>query len=223
MILPVSLVTWIAAPEIVAVLLGPGWSEAIVPLQVLSLGMFFRVAYKIGGAVTRGVGAVYRMVWRQALYAIIVLGGGLIGQSWGLRGVALAVLLAVITNYLLMSGLSLRLLNLHWRELGSRLSKGALLTLIGGLPAWCVAEAVRPTHLPAILGLLLIGVSWAIVVVTVLRLKPTWFLDFYTYRIIEDLAARIRLGPTLLSVIMPPRTPVMLREKERAEALAFQR
>jgi hypothetical protein len=42
--------------------------------------------------------------------------GALIGQHWGIRGVAVGVLLALLQNYLLMAHLSLALVGSTWRE-----------------------------------------------------------------------------------------------------------
>jgi hypothetical protein len=56
------------------------------------------------------VGAVYHYAGRQALYAVLVLGGAMIGALHnGVPGVAWAVVIAVALNYISMTRLSTRL------------------------------------------------------------------------------------------------------------------
>src|SRR2546430_549365 len=76
------------APEFIDVALGPHWGAAVLPFQILSIGMLFRTSYKMSDALARGTGAVYRRAWRQILYAALVLVGAWIGKQWGMAGVA---------------------------------------------------------------------------------------------------------------------------------------
>ncbi len=73
----------------------------VVPFQILALGMFFRTSYKLSDTIARATGAVYDRAWRQAVFAIAIAVGSLIGQLWGLPGVVLGVIAGVATNYFL--------------------------------------------------------------------------------------------------------------------------
>lgn len=103
---------YVCAREIVLVLFGGQWLEVVPTLQILSLGMFFRLAYKNSDTLVRSLGAVYRHSARQLVYTLLVLAGSLLGSRYGLPGVAWAVLAAVAANYLLLSQLGLGLLNI---------------------------------------------------------------------------------------------------------------
>ncbi|MCB0334999.1 MAG: hypothetical protein KDD62_01795, partial [Bdellovibrionales bacterium] len=86
--------------------------EAVVPvLQILSLGVFFRSAYKSCDTLVRSLGKPYRHAARQAIYASMVIGGAAIGTQWGLEGVAVGIFLAVALNYCIMSHFACSLLN----------------------------------------------------------------------------------------------------------------
>lgn len=111
---PLSVFAAVLAPEIVAVFLGSQWTEAVVPFEILALGMVFRAVYKMSDVLVQATGAVYRTAWRQAAYAIAVVGGAWIGQHWGLVGLSYGVLGALILNYALMSHLSVSLTSLTW-------------------------------------------------------------------------------------------------------------
>jgi O-antigen/teichoic acid export membrane protein len=106
----------ITAPELVAGAFGEPWRGAILPLQVLCAGGFFRCIYSLGDSVARARGAVYSQAWRHAVYALCVLAAASIGCIWGLVGVAVGVNLALGIMYLLMAHLNVRLTGASWRE-----------------------------------------------------------------------------------------------------------
>ncbi len=103
--------------EIVLILFGERWTGVIPVFQILSMGVFFRTAYKVGDVLSRSLGAVYQHAFRQGIYTILVVTGAFIGaQAGGLSGVAWAVLFAVAMNYLLMLILSIHLIDVSWAE-----------------------------------------------------------------------------------------------------------
>jgi O-antigen/teichoic acid export membrane protein len=142
-VLPTSIVVAVAAPELVLVLLGPGWEGSVVPLQILSLGMLFRTSSKISDSGVRATGAVYARAWRQALFATAVVLGSLAGQSWGLGGVAIGVVVALMINFLLMAQLSLRLTGLSWSDFGLAHLPGLALATVIGICVWPLAHELR--------------------------------------------------------------------------------
>lgn len=147
--LPISVVAVVLAPEIVHIILGHRWSEAIGPFQVLAAGTLFRSSYKISDSLTRALGAVYERAWRQWIYAALVVGGGLLGRPWGITGVSIGVLFALLINFLLMAQLSIRLLGVHWTDFLVAHAPGVRLALIVGVPTYLVAWATRgPLRLP---------------------------------------------------------------------------
>jgi O-antigen/teichoic acid export membrane protein len=130
--LPLSAVAAILAPELIAVVFGSRWLELVGPFQILVLGVMFRTGYRVSDSLARATGRVYRRAWRQALFAALVFLGALIGQEWGLNGVALGVLGAYFINYLMMAQLSLSIVNLRWPQfLGAQLPAVRLAILVG--------------------------------------------------------------------------------------------
>jgi len=93
----------VLAPEIVDVLLGPQWHPVIAPLQILAIGSFFRVAYKVSGTLLLAMGAVYKIAVVQWLYAGLVIGGSILGANYGISGIAVAVVIAVAIQFILLS------------------------------------------------------------------------------------------------------------------------
>jgi PST family polysaccharide transporter len=124
------------APEIVLVLLGPAWAGVVVPFRILALGMLFRTSYKLSDSVARATGAVYARAWRQAVFAGAVVAGSLIGQLWGVDGVALGVVAAIALNFALMAQLSLRLTGLRWADFGAAHLPAFALSAALGVGTW---------------------------------------------------------------------------------------
>src|SRR3712207_120417 len=107
--LPASVLLFVLAPEVVAVLLGPGWSAVVLPLQVFAVVLMPRTAYKISGSLTRATGAVLGGAWRQWLYAGEVVLGCAIGSHWGVDGVAVGASLAIVLHTATMLKFSARI------------------------------------------------------------------------------------------------------------------
>jgi PST family polysaccharide transporter len=117
LMLPISGVLVILAPECVLILLGNKWLAVVTPVQILFVVLVFRTAYKISDTLARATGAVYRRAWRQWVFAISVFTGAGIGQMWGLSSVAVGVDLAIVLNFLLMFQLCSNLIRVTWYDL----------------------------------------------------------------------------------------------------------
>jgi PST family polysaccharide transporter len=156
LLLPVSAL-WIAlSPEIVLLVLGPKWQAAIIPLQILSLGMFFSAFNKIISAFIFARGAVYAFAWHQAVFGISIFGGSWLFYSWGISAVASAVVAALTINFFLLAGLSIKVAAIKWRQFLA-IHGRALILFAAILPAaWFVAEQLRKFQAPPFLILVLV-------------------------------------------------------------------
>lgn len=186
--LPISVAAVILAPELIAVILGPGWEAAIVPFQILAAGMVLRMGYKMSGIVVRGTGHIYDNAWRQAVYALCVVGGAWIGQHWGIVGVACSTLASLGVIYLLLAQLCLRITHLSWGELlVAQLQSIVPGALVGAL-TWSVTFVLRSLNWPALLVLV---VTVAVVLVGAAALAyvlPKAMLGRYGIWLVDRLA-----------------------------------
>ena len=143
--LPLSAICFVLAESIVLILLGNQWTQAILPLRILSLGMFFRSSYKISDSLARALGAVYQRAWRQWLFAILVLSGAYIGTDWGLMGVATSVILALAVNYIMMAGLCVRRIQMPWVQFVESFLPGLGLGIVCGGVAFGIEKLILKT------------------------------------------------------------------------------
>lgn len=145
LVLPVSVVSIVLAPEIIHLALGPNWAGVVLPFRVLAVGMLFRTSYKMSDSLCRATGAVYRRAVRQIVYAGLVIGGAAVGQRWGLGGVAAAVVGALVINFLLMAQLSLEVAQSSWADFARAHLPGLALGAACLPFTWGAAEVLRAT------------------------------------------------------------------------------
>lgn len=109
LIIPLSIFCMISAHEIIYVLLGPKWNEAVVPFRILSASMIFRVGYKISGSMARATGFVYSVARIQLVFALSIIVLCYFGAvRFGIEGAAYGSALAIFIQYIQMTYLSLK-------------------------------------------------------------------------------------------------------------------
>ncbi|NIX78088.1 lipopolysaccharide biosynthesis protein [Microvirga terricola] len=188
-ILPASVIVGIVADEIVLVLLGPAWSGVIFPLRILAFGMLFRTSYKLSDSIARATGAVYARAWRQAVFAGAVVLGSLIGQLWGLGGVAFGVFSAIGLNFVLMAHLSLRLTGMSGSEFCRAHLPGIALAAILGFGAWALAGWLREQQTSPVVILFEIALLAPTISLLLCWLMPTFFLGQDSQSLLRALSA----------------------------------
>jgi PST family polysaccharide transporter len=214
-VLPASVVLATVATEVVLVLLGPAWSGATDPLRILMLGMLFRTSYKLSDSVARATGAVYARAWRQAVFACAIVIGSLIGQLWGLQGVAIGVVAAITVNFVMMAQLSLRLTSMRWREFGAAHLPGITLAATLGTIAWLLGGGLREQQMAPQVTLFVVAFVTSVSGLLLCRLVPTLFLG-------QEAASLLRLIATMIPMRQPrpsTRIPVQQMLERTQQAL----
>ena len=174
--LPLGAFMAVVAPELVTVLLGPQWVAASAPLAILSLGLIFHLNQQVIGSIAAAAGAVYETAWRQVVLAAAVVIGALIGQLWGLAGVAFGVLVALMLNYLSMSRLASRLTGLSLHTMLRAHVPAALLTVVIGGAALVVRAITVSFQLPSSVVLLACFAVAGLAAIASVRLWPNRLL-----------------------------------------------
>lgn len=87
--------------EAILIILGPKWSEAVLPFAILVAGLPARVARQFIDSVTIVSGSMRRMVSRHLTFLCVIGIGVLVAASYGILAVAIVVTLAVYLVLLL--------------------------------------------------------------------------------------------------------------------------
>jgi teichuronic acid exporter len=173
--LPAGIACSLLAPEIIGVLLGPNWEEAVAPFQVLALAMFFRTAMKMSSVLLIGAGAAYRNAWSQTIYAFLVVGGALVMVRYGITGVAFAVLAALVITYLMATWQALRLVDMGWRRLAAAYLPSLWIAPIVAGTILAVALPMRGGGASPLLILLAAGGTILVLLAAILFALPQLF------------------------------------------------
>lgn len=194
-VLPLSAGIAVLAPEIVLMLLGPNWVEVTLPLRILACAMLFRTSYKISDTIVKATGAVYARAVCQATFACAVLGAALIGQRYGLGGVAYGVAAALALNFLLMAQLSHRLTGMTWGEFWGAHLPGASFGGLVAVVSWAVASFLRGQDFGVFAIVALVTPVAMISAAAALFIWPRWFIGGNNLTLLATLA---RLVPKRL-------------------------
>jgi O-antigen/teichoic acid export membrane protein len=99
LLLPLTCYLIFYAKEIVLILLGTKWLEAVLPLQIMFVVLPFSSSGRMADIVIRAKGAIYKNVRRKVLYVIVlIMSTGMGAYYFGIKGAAIGVTFSYIFN-----------------------------------------------------------------------------------------------------------------------------
>ena len=101
---------------IVRIALGNQWGAVNEPFKILSIGLIFRLAYKINISIIRAEGKVYIHALTQFIYFLFVLVGCYYVRDLGFNEIAKVVTFAIILNYLTTLYFAKKFLNIFLKD-----------------------------------------------------------------------------------------------------------
>lgn len=101
-VIPLSIIVFLYAENIIYLFLGKQWIEAIAPLEILSFSIFFRTAYKIGETILNSRAALMNRLLTQIQTILIMFFLITMFIKFGIEGVALAVTISICLMYFLI-------------------------------------------------------------------------------------------------------------------------
>lgn len=102
-LMPISLFLIVFSKEIVLILLGDQWLEAIIPLQIMFVVLPLSSSGRMADSVVRAKGLIYKNVYRKGLYtAVLITSVSLGALYYGLIGAAIGVTFSYFFNYAIM-------------------------------------------------------------------------------------------------------------------------
>lgn len=174
-VLPVSAIMVVLGPEMILIVLGSNWTEAILPFQILSSCLLFRIGFKANTILARAKGAVYRTAWRQSLFAVLVVVGAWIGHFWGIVGVAVGAGIAFGGQFLMMLEFGCQITGTRRRDVIATHIRHLISSFALAAVTLGVSSVLRSFDMPHIVTLLLGGGFASVSFLTVYLLRPHWF------------------------------------------------
>lgn len=191
--MPLTAIFLVLSKQIVVVLLGEDWIAAVIPLQILSLTIVIRINSRVSDILARAVGKVYSRAWRKIIYGVVMIGSCVVGQRWGLAGVAFAVVFANLLNFILMANLTFRTINIKWKDYLKLYSKSIIVTLFFGLLLYGSRkgfEIITSYHILILFGTLLLAGS--LTGLLIIKFKSYFLEDISQY--IQQILSKLKLG-----------------------------
>ncbi|MGF1453589.1 MAG: lipopolysaccharide biosynthesis protein [Opitutales bacterium] len=141
--LPIVGLALLLADEIVHVALGQQWGPVVPLVEIFAFGAFFRINLRAAMPVPKSEGRVYSVALLNVLLAVLVAVGAFSASSFGLTGIAGAVLGALTIYYICVVGFALRLLELNWSAYIGALWPVFLPAGLASLSAWGGLQWIR--------------------------------------------------------------------------------
>ena len=192
--LPISAFLWVVAPEFIPVILGPKWTEVVLPFRLFTISLMFRMASKISDACIKAAGVVYSWALLQFAYAGLVIAGAILGQRWGVGGVAVCVSVAMGLDWLNMAHLSRKVTGLSWRQFAAAHAPAVCLSVVIAAAAALAASAGRSAHPGNIPVLIAAGAAALLAGVGASYVLPGIFLGGHGRWAIKQAEALLRRG-----------------------------
>jgi O-antigen/teichoic acid export membrane protein len=149
LLLPVSALLVVLAPETIRILVGPGWDDAVLPFQVLAISMLLRTHQKLGALVAQAAGAVNAVALSYVVYLLFVVGGAVFAIRWGIAGVAASTSIAIAVVALEVMYLAMRVSGATRSEIVRAHGLGLGLAAVAFVVAWPLAAGLRAAGAPA--------------------------------------------------------------------------
>ncbi|MEJ7596867.1 MAG: lipopolysaccharide biosynthesis protein [Kofleriaceae bacterium] len=144
-LLPASALLFVLAPEVIRVLLGVGWDEAVLPFRLLTVTMLMRTTQKLGGLVASAAGAINGVALAYTGYMVLVIAGAAISIQWGIAGVAVSTGIAITLVSIACIYLTMRVSTLTIGAVLAAHGPGLVLAAVTAAIAWPLATALRGT------------------------------------------------------------------------------
>ncbi|MFD2587068.1 lipopolysaccharide biosynthesis protein [Croceitalea marina] len=101
--IPTTVLLVFFSAEIVQILMGANWTEAVAPLQIMFLILTFSNSGKMTDAVIRAQGLIYKNVTRKYIFTVIIIVlSGTLGYLYGIKGAAVGIVISHFINYFMM-------------------------------------------------------------------------------------------------------------------------
>lgn len=192
LLMPIALFFIIFAKEIVLILLGDQWLEAVIPLQIMFVVLPFTSSVRMADSVIRAKGLIYKNVYRRTVFMMVLLTTvSLGGYFYGIKGAATGVTFSYLFNYIYMLFLVKSIFNKKVKEVfWEPVVIGIKLSIFVFLLALLFITLVDGWHHDSILKFLMIFLLMGISAVIIYIKNP----DFFGVYLNETI---IRLFPKL--------------------------
>ena len=188
LLMPISVFLICFSKEIVLILLGNGWEEAVLPLQIMFVVLPFSSSGRMADMVIRAKGLIYKNVVRKYIYVTVLISTTALGAYfYGVTGAAIGVTFSFLFNYVIMLFLVKRIFKKPITEIFLKpVVEGSKLTGFVLLIIFVLNTLLNNWEQTTILNFLIISCIIAGIILIIVWKKPS-LLGHYLYLTISQL------------------------------------
>ncbi|TDN38335.1 lipopolysaccharide biosynthesis protein [Hymenobacter sp. UV11] len=172
-VLPVCAGVAVAAPELVAVLLGPRWAASVPILRVLCFSIPLTMSTLLAGVVADARANLHQKIILNLTYMVLLATLFWSLKGYGLAGIAVGIGTGEFVRTLLYMRVTHNDIGIAYPRLLSVYKPGLLNAAAVGLSLLVVSALVRPLHLPILLTLLALMATGAVALLAVVLRWPS--------------------------------------------------
>ena len=173
LVIPASIFLILFAEEVVLSFYGKKFAAAVPVVQILFISVALRSLIKLCDAVVRALDAVYQSSLIKFFFFLLVGVGSYFGLENGLEGVAIAIVLAVFIQYILMHLLTMKLIGLSLIHAWGRMVPGVLLGIVVLLTSFPIRYLIDTVDLGPLVGLV-VAICSQLFVLLILAWNMPW-------------------------------------------------
>lgn len=174
--LPMTVGLIMLGPNLIRLLLGPGWEPSTAVFDLLSLSMYFRLSLLVSGTVLRGMGRPYLLSLIQLGVALLTGLAALMLWPYGIQAVAGAVAFVSLLEYLVTTRIGCQQTGLGAGEFTRTQVHGLAGAGLAAVTLWPVLALSARLHLGALATLSFAGAALGLVGGAALILAPALIL-----------------------------------------------
>jgi len=171
-----SALLYLLSNQIIDLVLGDKWHAVIVPFGILAAATYFRLGAKVAGSVQRARRALRAMIFTQALYALLVVGGCLASYRYGIVWVSAAVSASVVIFYIVIITSAARLVDASTSQFAKAHLPGIKLGLLSATLCWVTLRLGDYLRLDTLPMLILEGCILGTAALGISLLRPAWLI-----------------------------------------------
>lgn len=190
-LMPVAIFLIFFAEEVVMLLLGNNWLDAVLPLQIMFIVLPFSSSGRMADSVIRAKGLVYRNALRKFAYIVFLIVTTSIGAFYfGILGASIAVSISFLFNYVIMLFLVKKIFNKSIKEIFlSSIFSGLKISFVILLFIFIFSKFLKELSVSPIFNFIIISLSTSFFITFVAWKKPT-LLGKYLCGTIKKLLVR---------------------------------
>lgn len=181
--IPISVAISLYSKEIIELLLGPKWSDSIIPLQILALTIFIRNSTKINDSLIKSYGLIKERILKEFIYFILIIISIIFSVKNGINYLCMLLLGINVINFIFSSTPIIKIINISYLNIIKSFKQGINLSILI-LCIWFIILKYTDINYNPLINVVIISVINIVVILFFILI--TWKSDLLVSRKIKQ-------------------------------------